>query len=201
MNTLADERSRARRIRWKTMLAVVVFALVAWLAHPPVLAWLLRLAMNRAASEVGLQFEVGEVYANLSRPIVFDKVRIRSKDPEASQTAVNAARVQIVLGWSWRTFVGTGRMLQSADIEDVRGVLDFRRAGPSSGESRPQSSAVEEGPPIRWTSRWLPKEVALRRANLEFIGVGQSYYFEAISAESTLISTLRPSSGASSRKI
>ncbi len=183
MNTLADERSRARRIPWKTMLAVVVCALVAWVAHPPVLAWLLRLALSRAASEAGLQFEVGEVDANLSRPIVFDKVRIRSKDPEASQTAVDAARVQIVLGWSWLTILGTGRMLQSVDIEDVRGVLDFRRAGPSSGESRLQSSAVEEGTPTRWPLRWLPKEVALRRANLEFTGLGQSYYFEAISAE------------------
>ncbi len=183
MNTLVDERSWARRFPWKSMLAVTGCAVIAWVVHPPVLSWLLRLGLNRAASEAGLQLEIGEVHANLTRPIAFDGMRVRSKDAGESQTAVDAARVEVSLESPWRAFFGAGRWFRSLIIEDVRGVLDLRQAGQSQPKPRPQSSEAELRARAQRAMRWLPAYVAVRRANLEFLALAQSYYFEGISAE------------------
>ena len=165
------------------MLAVTGCAVIAWVVHPPVLSWLLRLGLNRAAAEAGLQVEIGEVHANLTRPIAFERVRVRSKDAEESQTAVDAARVAVSLESPWRVFFGAGRWFRSLIIEDVRGVLDLRQAGQSQPKPRPQSSEAEQRARAQRAMRWLPTDVAVRRANLEFLALAQSYYFEGISAE------------------
>ena len=42
---------------------------VLWLIHPPLLSWGLRFALVRAASEAGLQLEIGNIQANVARPM------------------------------------------------------------------------------------------------------------------------------------
>lgn len=183
MNTLVNERSRARRFPWKSLLAVIGCALIAWFIHPPVLSWLLRRVLHQAAAEAGLQLEIGEVRADLTRAIVFDRMRVRAKDAEISQTAVDAARVEISLEWPWDAFFGAGRFFRSLIIEDVRGVLDLRHGGQSPRKPLPQLSETEQRTRARYLLRWLPEYVAIHRANLEFLALAQSYYFEGISAE------------------
>jgi hypothetical protein len=183
MNTSVDERSKARRFSWRSILAMTGCALIIWLIHPPVLSWLLRLALNHAASEAGLQLEIGEVRANLARPIVFERVRVRAADAEKSQTAVDAARVEISLEWPWRAFLGPRRFFRSLIVEDVRGVVDLRHGNQSQREPLPQVSETEQRAHAQHVLRWLPEFVAMHRANLEFVAPAQWYYFEGISAE------------------
>jgi TamB, inner membrane protein subunit of TAM complex len=183
MNTLVNERSKGRRLPWKSTLAVIGCALIVWLVHPPVLSWLLRLALDRAAFEAGLQVEIGEIHADLARPIVFEGLRVRSKNVEESQTAADATRVEIALESPWRAFIGPGRWVRSLIIEDVRGVLDLRQVARWQGKPHPRIFEAGQRAPAPHLLRWLPEEVAIRRANLEFLALAQSYYFEGISAE------------------
>jgi hypothetical protein len=158
-------------------------ALAIWLVHPPVLSWLLRLALYRAASQAGLHLEIGNVRANLAQPIVFEEVRLRTTNAEVSQTAVDASRIEISPKWPWQAFFGAGRFFRSLIVEDVRGVFDLRNASLSQRKSVAESSETEQRAGARRNLRWLPEYVAIRRANLEFLAVAQSYYFEGVSAE------------------
>jgi hypothetical protein len=63
-------------VSMETLLAATGCALAIWLVHPPVLAWLLR-ELRIAPLRKRLQVEIGEIHANLSRPIVFERVRVR----------------------------------------------------------------------------------------------------------------------------
>ena len=119
----------------------------------------------------------------MGQPIIFERVRLRATDVDASQTALDAARVEVLAGSPWRIFFDEGRFFRSLIIEDVRAVLDLR----SGGQRRPPLSAqTNEREQRRWTHhilRWLPEYLALRRANLEVLAVGQSYYFEDVAAD------------------
>jgi len=183
MNSSVYERSKVRRFPWRSALAVAGCALVFWLIHPPVLSWLLRFALYRTASEAGLRLEIGRVHANLGQPIVFEGMRARATDTEESQTAVDAGRVEISLNWPWHAFFGAGRLFRSLVVEDVRGVLDLRPDDQSQREPVPESSGAEQRAHAQRVLRWLPEYIDMRRANLEFLALSQSYYFEGISAD------------------
>jgi hypothetical protein len=183
MNTSTNERPRTRRFPWRGVLAVAVCALVVWLVHPPVLSWLLRLALSRAASNAGLQLEVGAIRANLAQPIVFEGVRVRTSNAEESQTAVDAARVEISPDWPWHAIFGGGRWFRSLIVEDVRGVLDLRPGARSQRKPVSAPSGTEENVHAQGILRWLPEYIAMHRANVEFVAPGQSYYFEGVSVD------------------
>ena len=102
---------------------------VLWLIHPPLLSWGLRFALVRAASEAGLQLEIGRIQANLARPVILEGVGVRATNSGESQTAADAARIEVSLNWPWRAFFGDGRLFHSVVVEDVRGVVDLRPGG------------------------------------------------------------------------
>jgi hypothetical protein len=183
MNTLVDERSRGRRIPWRSLLIVAGCALIIWLIHPPVLSWVLRLAADRAARQAGLQLEVGEIRAHLSQPIVFERVRVRATNAEESQTAVDAARVELSARPLWSILFDEGRVLRAVSVQDVRAVLDLRGGENRQDALARQAKEREQRTQRQDILRWLPEYVAIERANLEFLAAGQSYFFEDVSAD------------------
>ena len=183
MNTLVDERSRARRIPWRTPLVLAACALIIWLVHPPVLSWVLRFSLDRGAREAGFQLEIGEIRAHLAQPIVFERVRVRAMAVNESQTAVDAARVELVAGPLWAILFDEGRFFRALTMEDVRAVLDLRRGGGRQTMPSAQANEREQRTQLQRMQRWIPENVAARRANLEFLAPGQSYYFEDVSAD------------------
>jgi TamB, inner membrane protein subunit of TAM complex len=182
MRTLVDE-GRARRIPWRSLLVLAACALVFWLIHPAILSSVLRLTLARAAREAGLQLEVGEIRAHLSQPIVFERVRIRATNAEESQTAVDAARVELSPGPLWSIVFDGARFFRAVVIEDVRAVLDLRRGDHRPGKPAAQPNEREERTQRERMLHWLPEYVAVQRANLEFLAAGQSYFFEDVSAD------------------
>ena len=97
-----------------------------WLVHPPLLSWGLRFALVRAASEAGLQLEIGNIQADLARPIIFEGLRFRAKNAGESQTAADVGRIEVSLNWPWHAFFREGRFFRSLVAEDIRGVVDLR---------------------------------------------------------------------------
>ena len=182
MNTLVDER-RVRRIPWRSLLLLAACALVIWLIHPPVLSWALRLALDRAASKAGLQLEIGEIRAQLSQPIVFERLRVRATDPDESQTAVDAARVELSPGPLWSILFDQGRFFRAFTIQDVRAVLDLRRGHNRQRQLAGQANEREQRTQKQRMLRWLPEYVGIQHANLEVLAPGQSYFFEDVSAD------------------
>jgi TamB, inner membrane protein subunit of TAM complex len=183
MNTLVDERPRARRIPWRSLLMLAGCALIIWLVHPPVLSWILRLAAERVASQAGLQLEVGEIRARLSQPIVFERVRVRATNADESQTAVDAARVELALVPLWSILFDESRVFRSVILQDVRAVLDLRRGDNRQRILVRQANEREQRSQRQRMLRYLPEYVAVQRANLEFLATGQSYFFEDVSAD------------------
>ena len=72
-----------------------------------------------------MQLEVGEIRAHLSQPIVFERVRVRATNADESQTAVDAARVEVSLGPLWSILFDEGRFFRSVIIQDVRARARF----------------------------------------------------------------------------
>ena len=189
MNTLVDER--ARRIPWRSLLLLAACALVIWLIHPPILSWVLRLALDRAASKAGLQLEIGEIRAQLWQPIVFERLRVRATNPDESQTAVDAARVELSPGPLWSIMFDQGRFFRALIIQDVRAVLDLRRGDNRQRKLAGQANEREQRTQKQRMLRWLPEYVGIQRANLEFLAPGQSAKNARVNFElSVLRSTL-----------
>ncbi|HEY5743798.1 MAG TPA: hypothetical protein VIS99_14810, partial [Terrimicrobiaceae bacterium] len=183
MKTPINERSRRRRFAWGGTLAVIGCLLVLWFVHPPLLAWLFRVGLSKAASDAGLHLEMGSIRASVVQPIVFEGVRVRASNAEKSRTAVNAERVEISCQRLWQAIFGRGRWFDSLIVEGVRGVIDLRSSGPSQPKLSSQPLATEQGAQAQRMLRWLPKYVAIHGANLEFVALNQSYYLEGISAD------------------
>ena len=156
---------------------------VLWLVHPPLLSWGLRFALVRAASEAGLQLEIGRIQANLARPIIFEGVRVRATNAGESQTAADVARLEVSLNWPWHAFFGDGRLFRSLIAEDVRGVIDLRPGGLSRRKPVAYLSGAEQRGGTKRALQWLPEYFEMRHGNLEFLALDQSYYFEGISAQ------------------
>jgi hypothetical protein len=158
-------------------------ALVIWLLHPPVVSWALRLALDRAARQAGLQLEIGEISAHLWQPIVFERIRARATEAEQSQTAVDAARVELSVAPLWHILFDEGRFFRALIIQDVRAVLDLRRGDIRQRTHAGQANESEDRLQRQRILRWLPEYVALQRANLEVLATSQSYFFEDVSAD------------------
>jgi hypothetical protein len=182
MKTLVDER-RERRIPWRSLLVLAGGALGIWLIHPPVLALVLHLALDRAAREAGLQLEIGKIRAHVSEPIVVERVRVRATDAGESQTAVDAARVEVSTGPLWSILFDEGRFFRAVILQDVRAVLDLRRGDNRQRKLAGRANGREQQTQRQRILRWLPEYVAVQRANLEFLAGGQSYFFEDVSAD------------------
>ena len=157
--------------------------LVLWLIHPPLLLWGLRFALVRAASEAGLQLEIGRIQAHLAQPIILEGVRIRATNSGESQTAADAARIEVAPNWPWHALFGEGRLFHSLVVEDVRGVVDLRPGGLPRRQPVPVSSEAEQRGRAKRALQWLPEYFEMRHGNLEFVALNQSYYFEGISAD------------------
>jgi hypothetical protein len=158
-------------------------AFVLWLIHPPLLSRGLRFALVRAASEAGLQLEIGNIQANLDRPIIFEGLRVRAMNAGESQTAGDVARIEVSLNWPWHAFFGDGRFFRSLVAEDVRGVVDLRPGALSRRKPVADLSETEQLGRSKRALRWMPEYFEVRHGNLEFVALGQSYYFEGISAQ------------------
>ena len=156
---------------------------VLWLIHPPLLSWGLRLALVRAASEAGLQLEIGSIQADLARPILFEGLRLRATNAGESQTAADVARIEVSLNWPWHAFFGDGRLFRSLVAEDVRGVVDLRPDALSRRKPVADLSEMAQRGRSKRVLRWMPEYFEVRHGNLEFLALGQSYYFEGISAQ------------------
>jgi TamB, inner membrane protein subunit of TAM complex len=183
MNLPVNEFSSSRRFPWRSVLALAGCVFVLWLIHPPLLSWGLRFALVRAASEAGLQLEIGRIHANLARPIILEGVRVRATNSGESQTAAHAARIEASLNWPWHAFFEDGRFFRSVVVEDVRGVVDLRPGGlPRRQPVAGLFEAQRRGRANR-TLQWLPQFLELRHGNLEFVALNQSYYFEGLSAD------------------
>ena len=154
-----------------------------WLIHPRLLSWGLRFALVRAASEAGLRLEIGSIQANLDQPIIFEGLRVRATNDGESQTAADVALVEVSLNWPWHAFFGDRRLFRSLVAEDVRGVVDLRPDGMSRRKPVADLSEAEQRRRAKRALQWLPEYFELRRGNLEFLALDQSYYFEGISAE------------------
>ena len=139
--------------------------------------------MVRAASEAGLQLEIGRIQANLARPIILEGVQVRATNSGESQTAADAARIEVSLNWPWHAFFTDGRLFHSLVVEDVRGVVDLRPGGLPRRKAVPDLSEAERRERAKRALQWLPEYFEMRRGNLEFVALNQSYYFEGISAD------------------
>ena len=158
-------------------------AFALWLIHPPLLSWGLRFALVRVASKAGLQLEIGNIQASLARPIIFEGLRVRAMNAGESQTAGDVARIEVSLNWPWDAFFGDGRFFRSLVAEDVRGVIDLRPDALSRRKPVADLSETEQLGRSKRALRWMPEYFEVRHGNVEFLALGQSYYFEGISAE------------------
>jgi autotransporter translocation and assembly factor TamB len=183
MNSLVNEPSRGRRFPWRSALAAAGCVFVLWLFHPALISWGLRFAFVRAASEAGLQLEIGRIQANIARPIILEGVRVRATNAGVSQTAADAERIEMSLNWPWNAFFGDGRLFHSLVVEDVRGVVDLRPDRLAQRKPVPDLSETEQRGRAKRALQWLPEYFEMHRGNLEFLGLGQSYYFEGISTD------------------
>jgi TamB, inner membrane protein subunit of TAM complex len=183
MNSPVNESSRSRRFPWRSALAAAGCVFVLWLIHPPLLSWALRFALVRAASEAGLQLEIGRIQANLARPVALEGVQLRATNSGESQTAADAARIEVSLNWPWHAFFTDGRLFHSVVVEDVRGVVDLRPGGLPRRKAVLDLSEAERRERAKRALQWLPEYFEMRRGNLEFVALNQSYYFEGISAD------------------
>ena len=183
MNSRVNEKSKRRRIAWRSALAVVLCALLLWFVHPPLLSRGLRFALAQAASEAGLRLEIGNIQARLAEPIILEAVKIRARNAEESRTAADVARVEIALNWPWRAFFREGRLFRALVLEDLRAVVDLRTQRAPQRKEVAGLSPVDPNGQVNWTLRWLPEYMEIQRGNLEFVAPNQSYYFEDISAD------------------
>ena len=183
MNSPVNESSSGLRLPWRSALTLAGCLFVLWLAHPPLLSWGLRLALARAASEAGLQLEIGSIRADLARPILLEGLRFRAKNAGESQTAADIGRIEVSLNWPWHAFFPEGRFFRSLVAEGIRGVVDFRPDPVSRPKPVADLSEMAQRGRSRWMLRWMPEYFEVRHGNLEFLAPGQSYYFEGISAE------------------
>ena len=183
MNSPVNESSRALRIPWRSALALAGCVFVLWLVHPPLLSWGLRLALVRAASEAGLQLEIGRSGPISARPILLEGLRFRATNAGESQTAADIGRIEVSLNWPWHAFFATGdffarwspKMFAVWSISVLTRFRDPSRVADLSEMAQRGRS--------RWMLRWMPEYFEVRHGNLEFLAPGQSYYFEGISAE------------------
>ncbi|HEY5707651.1 MAG TPA: translocation/assembly module TamB domain-containing protein [Terrimicrobiaceae bacterium] len=183
MNSLVNESPRTRKVPWRIALVVAGCLVVLWLIHPPLLSRGLRFALVRAASEAGLQLEIGTIQANLARPIVLEWVKVRATNSVESRTAADIARIEIALNWLWHAIFGDQRLFRALIAEDVRGVVDLRAGGLHWPKPVPDLSEAERPERAKRAMLWLPEYFEIRRGNLEFVAHNQSYYFEDISAD------------------
>lgn len=179
----ASRSKSSRRFPWRRILLVLVGGLVVlWFVHPMLLEKALRLGLSEAASSRGLKLRLGDISANLARPLVFEKVELRAQDSTVSNTAAEVERVEVLLNWPWRAFFGERRLFRAVTVRNLRGVFDLRSPsgvpaeGPAaSGPSHARSEAVA-------SLQVLPQLVSIQSASVEVLTGRQSYYLADVSA-------------------
>ena len=141
---------RARRIPWRSLLVLAACALVIWLVHPAVLSSVLRLTLDRAAREAGLQLEVGGDSAltfrsrlSLNGCAFAPRMPTNLKRPW-TLLASNCRQVPL-----WSILFDGGRFFRAVIIQDVRAVLDLRRGDNPPGKPAAQANEREERTPAR----------------------------------------------------
>lgn len=183
----AAPRSKPPRRRfWRgVLLAAGAGLVVLWLVHPLLLRKAIRLALTEAAGSAGLRVEVENISANLARPLVFQNLRLRARDPALSRTEAEVERIDVSLNWPWRAFFGDRRFFRSVTVLNLRGVFDFRETpgapaaatgAPASSTGRPSSRAIVP-------RSLLPQFVGLQGTSLAFLAGRQSYYITDVAAD------------------
>jgi len=183
MNAEEAKLNRPRKwFRARYLLGAGVLV-VLWAVHPPVLARVVRFGLTRVAANEGLRLEVGKIQARLGHPLVLEKVRLRTKDPAVSRTALDAGRVEIAFNWPWHALVVEKRVIQAVLVEDFRGVFDLRPEARRVVSSPPPNlMPVEQRSQANRTVQFLPQAFEIRHASLEVLAQSQSYYLEDASA-------------------
>ncbi len=172
MNTEAAPLPAVRRMPWRRLaLAALALAAVLWFAHPFILGWLLRVGLEQAAARAGYELEIGRVDSGLNRPVVLERVNLRSKDP--SQTVVDVARAQFSFNWPWRAFFGEKRFFREVVAEDVRAIWDCRKTASEPVAERKAGRILQT----------LPERLVVRQASAEILTPGRSWYLQDFSAE------------------
>jgi hypothetical protein len=183
MNSLAKEPSRRRRMPWRSTLALLACGFLLWLIHPPLLSEGLRFALREAAARVGLLLEVGKIEAEFGHPIVLRGVKIRAQNAENSRTAADVERIEMSLNWPWRVFVRDGRLIRELIVENARAVIDLRVNPRLQNRELFVAAGLQQQGQPKTILQLLPEYIEVHRANLEFVALHQSYYFEDVSAD------------------
>ena len=103
-----------------------------------------------------------------SRPIsrgrsLSKECEVRATNSGESQTAADAARIEVSLNWPWHAFFTDGRLFHSVVVEDVRGVVDLRPGGLPRRKAVPDLSEAEQRERAKRALQWLPEYFEMRR--------------------------------------
>ena len=174
MKTSADQTTASRRFPWKRFgLVVVLLAAGIWVAHPYVLGWALRVGIERAANAAGYDIQIGKLSSRFNRPVVLERVQLRTKD--ASQTVVDVNRAEFSFNWPWRAFFGEKRIFRSLLVDDMRAIWDlgFLREDPVPAEAGKVDIDLQ----------FLPERVVVNRGNAEAFSSRRSWYLQDFSVD------------------
>ena len=174
-----------KRKRGKYLLLVVMAAglVAAYVFHGLLFEKALRLALEAWGEAVGLVVEVGEIKARLGSPLVFEKVRVRAKNPDLSRTAAKLERVEIVLNWPTAMFGKSGRLLREASVVDGWIVMDQRREALPTGQPMRRltdTARKQEADYVLWA---LPKRLVLAGMGYDIIWEGGSFGIREVHAD------------------
>jgi len=159
-----------KKSSWKrSFLLLVLLGVFLWLVHPPLVAWALRFGLERWADYSGYKLEIGPIQADLSHPLVLERLRLRAKNGD-SRTAADIDRLEASPNWPWHAFLEPKRVFRSATVTGIHAIFDLRNG--------------RQHPPRNLTGllRWLPQSFAIGHASLEFFKANQSYYLDDVSA-------------------
>lgn len=174
MKTLADQTPAPRRFPWRRLgLAVVVLTAAIWVAHPYVLAWAMRVGLERAASAAGYDIQIGKLTSRMNRPVVLERVQLRTKD--ASQTVIDINRAEFSFNWPWRAFFGEKRIFRSLLVDDMRAIWDL-------GFLQENPVPADAGR-LDVSRQFLPERVVVNRGNAEAFSARRSWYLQDFSVD------------------
>lgn len=174
--TSASPVDKATRKRGKPRLVIVTLvALCAllWLAHPYILAKVIRVVATKAAQDAGVQLSIGTIRANIAHPLILQNINLRANDRATSQTVIVVGQAELHLSNLWGIFFGNGRIFRNLVINDLSGVLDLQQA--ALPPAKPATASSQQATSSALDMRLLPLNATVTGVKLKILGDDQQY--------------------------
>lgn len=179
-----EPRPRARRSRWRRLLALLAaFVLLVIVFHPLLLGLALREGLRHVIGMAWWKITIGEVQVAAGHPVVLTDMHIYADDPKRSGTDVHVQRLQVDFSNLWSVWKGKRRLIGLAEIQGIQGSFDLRPTALPPPPHIPDLTTEELRLQAETILKFLPHEVRLREADLTFLGIDQSYRLMNASAD------------------